>query len=54
MPSQPKIVSVSTAPVNRAGMVNAMEVATGISEVRSPCRRIASDRVSPLARAIRT
>ena len=31
-----------------------MEVATGIREVRSPCRRIASDRVSPLDRAIRT
>ena len=36
MPSHPKIVSVSTAPVNRAGIVNAIEVATGISDVAQP------------------
>ncbi len=54
MPSQAKTVSVITAPVNSAGIVNATGVATGMSEVRSPCRRIAWCRVSPLARAVRT
>jgi len=54
IPCQAKTVSVITAPVNSAGIAKATCVATGMIEVRSPCRRIACWRVSPLARAVRT
>lgn len=54
IPRQPKIDSVRIAPVKTAGIENATWVVTGMSEVRSACRRIACCLVSPLARAIRT
>lgn len=54
IPFHAKIDSVSTAPVKAAGTANATLVATGISDVRRACRRTATPRRRPLARARRT
>src|SRR5699024_2714269 len=53
-PSQLKMTSAKTVPVQRAGIVKASDWAVGTKETRSACFRIAWLRVRPVERAVRT
>ena len=54
MPGTRKICSVTMAPPNTAGIVNATSVTTGISALRTTCFTTTTRSESPLARAVVT